>query len=244
MKKILHKIKHLIGRKQIVYPVHANEILQSNVNSTSGGTLEGKNVLIISNCLEDLGTYKEILDTEKCHISMAILDEKNAKGLNIKSYYSLRPSDIKEDTCLLDTLSGELVGPFDIIINSLSVGADELLFHIDSTENRFDGVKLFYQLSQIESDYFIVHNKAGHLLNICLYKNTVQANVVKASMKNLICGLGVSLGRHGIIVNGITAERSIPREDVIKTGAYLISRYGEVLLGEVMELKPFAGGIQ
>lgn len=247
VKKILRKIKLLIGKKQIIYPICTNEIFQSNVkgnvNSTSGGTLEGKNVLIISNCAEDLSRYKKILELEKCCISTAILDEKNTQGMNKMNSYCLKPSDIRADTSLLETLSGELVGPFDIIINALCVGPDQLLFHIDSTENRFDGVKLFYQLSQIESDYFIIHNKAGHLLNICLYENTVQANVVKASIKSLICGLGIALGRHGIIANGITAEISIPREDVIKTGAYLISRYGEVLAGEVMELKSFDGGI-
>ena len=238
LKRILRKIKKQIGKKLIINPIFSCEKYINNLSSMSGGTLEGKNVLVITNRLQTLNIYRDFLLQENCRACYAFFDGANDKSSNIKiNYYCFTTDSIQSNAGLIEKFASKLYGPIDIIINTLFIGDDENFFNRKGLENRFDGVKLFYQLVQIESEYFILHDKAGHLLNICMYEDNVQSNIIKDSIKSLTEGLGLDLGRLGIIVNGISAVETIPSNDVVKTGVYLISRYGEVLAGEVLEMK-------
>lgn len=224
IKKIVYKLRYLIGKKKKVDPLYELGVNEPCWNSMSGGTLEGKNILVLYNSEEDYALFRDVLEQEKCYYCLHNLS-------------SVKNREIEDEESWIEGLAGNLVGPFDVIINMIYIGAEMQLFDNNQQEIHRDGMKIFYQLNQKESNYFIRHQIMGRIVNAAIYESTEQGEIVGAVIKNMTMGLGLALGAHKVIIGGFIARSIIPRKSLMQTSIFCASRYGDILSGSVMDLK-------
>ena len=60
--------------------------------------------------------------------------------------------------------------------------------------------------------------------------------IAKGNTVSMIRGLGTSLGKHGVIVNGVQACKTVPINVITKTTVYLNGKYGYILAGESINM--------
>ena len=61
--------------------------------------------------------------------------------------------------------------------------------------------------------------------------------VIKKNVEMLIRGLSEVLANHGLICNGIIADKNVPLKDIVNSALFLSSKYGQIMSGEVLQMK-------
>ena len=118
--------------------------------------------------------------------------------------------------------SATLIGPFTNIINIIK---DE-----DSKGNSI--VYDAYNLLQIESNYLVEVANKGSISTAFISDKNENCKAVES----LIKGLSLALGGHGVIENGMIANKTVQLQDILNSLSYLNSKYGYILAGEVLIL--------
>lgn len=118
--------------------------------------------------------------------------------------------------------SESLIGPFTNIIN--------IIYDMNSTE----GNKVYevYNLLQIESNYLIEVVDKGVISTAFISNVDEECKAVESLLK----GLSLVLGEHGVIENGLIANKTVDVKDILEVLSYLNSKYGYILTGEVLRL--------
>jgi hypothetical protein len=210
MRNAMQIFKHLFGSAIYIKPVSDKNIYKVNKSSFTGNSLDGSNVLVVTNfseCSDEIIILKEQMKNEHCNCSVISLVSNE-----------LAKSDIIQ-------AGADLVGTYEHIIN---------LFRMEKGNcTQEDSVRLIYQILQIESDYLIEDVKKGSLCTAIISDD----EVVKNTVSSLLKGLGGVLGNHSVIENGIASSRNVPIDKIVKTSAYLSSKYGQILAGEVLNME-------
>ena len=207
----LGKLKKIIGIPIRVRPIIDIQQYEGIDKSYSGGSLYNKNTIFVSNFIKNVtNSFNEIIKTE---------------GIHAISYYDnndvIDGSDIKR-------LSGELLGPMTNIVN---------IFIVKSNDEQ--EVYKIYNSIQNEVSYLVENDIQGSISTALVYDSALPVATKSAvqGLRGLIEGLGTRLPNHGIVSNGVIAEKNTPVEMVINTLLYFNGKYGCVLDGEIMELK-------
>lgn len=118
--------------------------------------------------------------------------------------------------------SESLIGPFTNIIN--------IIYDMKSTEE--NKVYEVYKLLQIESNYLIEVVDNGAISTAFISNRDEECKAVESLLK----GLSLVLGEHGVIENGLIANKTVDVKDILDVLSYLNSKYGFILTGEVLRL--------
>ena len=210
---IFQKIRRVMGTAQIKEAISDPFIYKDNKKSFAGNTLEGSNVLIVTNCKEassEVMKIKELLDTEKCNFRFIYV------GI--------------EEFCIsqIEESVRNFIGRVDHIINILDVN----ILHGRA-------VMQIYKCLQTEAKYAIdkICRGGGICVTVRYDSNTdpgLQAEI--NAISKAVNGLGMVMADHDIIVNGAVIQKSVPLEDELATVIFLCSKYGQILAGEVLEM--------
>lgn len=206
LQKVLTKMLDLDQREPIVDDYK----YYFDGKSYAGGSLSDSNILIVSN-IKDTKGIENRLKKEGAFVSEIKL-EKDILNLNI-----------------INNAKAHLLGPYTHIFNVLQIGNDTDIFS-DS-----DSLRNMYQWLQIEADYLV---ELGQIATVCvvLVLGSDTCSIVADSIEGMIKGLSETLGRHGIIINGLCADESVPLECVVKWMSFLGSKYGHILTGNFLHL--------
>ena len=220
--KIWHVIKRIIGKKKYLFPMYDRNNYPINKKTYSGASLETLNVLIVCNN-QDVGLeFEERLCIENANYSLVFktddsLDENN-----------------------MSVAAEKLVGKFNKIINIVDFKSNSLDMNIIQFKKNdcSDMSRLFYQWMQIESNYLINNNiYMPTITNVGInFSDSVDDTIAKGNTVSMIRGLGTSLGKHGVIVNGVQACKTVPINVITKTTVYLNGKYGYILAGESINM--------
>lgn len=118
--------------------------------------------------------------------------------------------------------SATLIGPFTNIIN--------IIYDANTQDN--NSAYEVYSLLQIESNYLIEVANKGTLSTAFISEKNENCK----SIESLIKGLSLALGEHGVIENGLIANKTVKIHDILNSLSYLNSKYGYILAGEVLIL--------
>lgn len=206
MGKILKLCKKLFGKENIVHPIVDQYKYNESCKSTSGGSLEGKNVLVIVSDPKFSDYVRNYYSPLGANMVIDMVNNIMGKGV----------TEISK-SC------GALIGPFTNIINIIRAS--------DSSVND-NPVYSVYNLLQIESDYLIEVTKKGIISTAFITDNPDNGKAVESTFK----GLSLALGKHDVIENGAIMCSEIQEKDVLDTISYLNSKYGYILAGEVLTM--------
>ena len=117
----------------------------------------------------------------------------------------------QENIIDIESSSSTLIGPFTNIIN--------IIYEV-------------YNLLQIESDYLIEVANKGSISTAFISDRNENCKATES----LIKGLSLALGEHGVIENGLIANKAVQLHDILNSLSYLNSKYGYILAGEVLIL--------
>lgn len=212
---MLRKIKSILGKQDVIKPIVDMRNYGTNTSSYTGNSLSDSNVLFVSNIKlanKDVNVIEGIMQKENCNYTIFEYEE-----------------DRVLDTLNIREVAKSLIGPFDHVIN---------LFYVNQNINE-DFVEDFYKNIKVETEYLINSVKYGTVCTAIIYNSNIEIEK-KASlhgMKSLIAGLGIVLPNHGLISNGVLADDRIPIASIINTVLFLSSKFGQILTGEVFEMK-------
>lgn len=213
------RIKEMIGRPQYISPICDQTLYGTNVNSFAGNSLSKSNVLVITNLLPQAEKIAKIdirLGCESCEFKILFLQEED---ITVEQMH-----DSGQD----------LVKDFEHIINLIYTGDGDGHDYFPLAEP----MKSVYRLLQRECDYLIDRVQYGTICTAILKgptNNTSRASSL-AGIESLIKGLGGAMAKKGPIVNGVSANEGIPFEDVLAAVVYMSSKYGQILVGEVLRM--------
>lgn len=201
----------VLGKLKIIRPIIDTCDYKNNEQSYCGNSLSKSNALIIVNEKEHVSYIEKVLMKERCNISTILLDENK----------KIKIADIVDAGI-------NSIGPFQHIF---------FLYRI-SHQDYFACEKVYEDLKCI-TEYMIGTNTLGSI-SIALITDLELSNKMMATVngiESLIKGLGYALPNHGIIINGIKAEASVPMKSIIRTLSFLSSKYGQVLTGEIIQMR-------
>lgn len=161
---------------------------------------------------------KNILIVVSCQDIYESVDEW-ASDLGAKVVVETQENIVKNN---IVSSSATLIGPFTNIIN--------IIYDADSKDN--DHVYDVYSLLQIESNYLIEVPNKGSISTAFISDKNENCKAVES----LIKGLSLALGKHGVIENGLIADKTVQLHDILNSLSYLNSKYGYILAGEVLIL--------
>lgn len=217
--KIIKLIKKLIGHRILVQPIIDNRIYDNVTDSYSGNSLQSSNVLIISNTTEYVNEISERYKKEGCEV---VIIGKEDGNLSLDSIEKAREN---------------ILGHFDRIVNIIEPCEGSQLMTANDEYNDDDLERMVYQWMQVEVDYLDKNLTRSFLHVVLIEKDMEYIEVLSHSIVNMVRGLAKMLLPHGIICNGVSACMSVPRNAVAKTLMFISSKYGEVIAGEVIQLK-------
>lgn len=128
----------------------------------------------------------------------------------------------KENIIDIASSSATLIGPFTNIIN--------IIYDADSQDN--NSVYEVYNLLQIEINYLIEVANKGSISTAFISDKNENCKAIES----LIKGLSLAIGEHGVIENGLIANKSVQLHDIFNSLSYINSKYGYILAGEVLIL--------
>ena len=210
--RMFQKIRKIIGTALVKEPIADQFVYKDNEKSFAGNTMEGANVLVVTNCKEasfEVNVMKKMLDSEKCN-------------------YRFMHTGI-EGFCIsqINEIVGNFIGQIDHIINILDV--DMLHGSI---------VMPVYKCLQEEAEYAIGKMQGGSICVAVRYDTDInpgrQAEI--NALSKAVSGLGSVMLDHGIIMNGAVIQKSVPLEDELAAVIYLCGKYGQILAGGVLEM--------
>lgn len=206
MGKLKKVIKNYFGKEIVVNPMVDQYKYCTESRDYAGGSLQCKNILII--------TSKNRINTVQSII----------RRTNLKASFLVFDNIISEDYSSITSVNSDNLGPFTNIVNILE---DE-----DNVKSTDEMIKTAYKLLQIESDYLIRKSNHG-IISSAFITNDL---VLTATIESLIKGLSLALGKHGVIENGLIADKTVQLHDILNSLSYLNSKYGYILAGEVLIL--------
>lgn len=212
---IMNHIRRIFGKVEFVIPISEPNIYRENRTSFAGNSLEGSNLLLITNYSKNDEVIKKAMlmfRSEGCNAKYYKLD---AESFEIQSIVDAGRNNIR---------------PFDHIINFIDVE--------DGTTISDDWVEQIYSMLQKETDYLVIKTKQSSLCSIFFVgeDETAKKKGEINAFQSLIKGLGPALARHGIIENGAAILKSIPARDATAVAIFLSSKYGQILAGEVLDM--------
>ena len=110
---------------------------------------------------------------------------------------------------------------FDHIINYISVCNDKDVYEL-------------YSLLQKESEYLISYKTYGTICTVVIMDE--DSICIVNAIKSLIEGNGWVMANHNIISNGILALNNITIDEIVKSALFLSGKYGQLLVGNIIEL--------
>ena len=128
----------------------------------------------------------------------------------------------QENIIDITSSSATLIGPFTNIIN--------IIYDADSKD--INSVYEVYNLLQIESNYLIEVANKGSISTAFISDKNENCKAIES----LIKGLSLAIGEHGVIENGLIANKSVQLHDIFNSLSYINSKYGYILAGEVLIL--------
>lgn len=212
------KISKFFMRKTYIEPLCDSFRYTPIYDSFAGGSLARSNILVITNNDIDEEVVKNVFEKENCYLSLLCLDNEQLSCDTIK-------------TSLLN-----FVGPVNCFINIVHINEDNYLIN-NNHFNETDSLRLLYAWLQKETDYLISFNIHATISSAVIKDESIDSNSIGASANAIIKGLARVLGNHGIIENGLVADANVQFEDVLHTLVYLSSKYGQVLVGEVLNMR-------
>lgn len=219
MGRIKKYIRKLFYKKITIKPIIDLVQYAPIEGSYAGGSLAESNVLLVSN-LKDLN----MTDIEEC------FRKENAVVAAIRTDGGLAADDITE--------AGEpLLGPFTHIINIVRQTGGNAVLTEDGGYNEDDAMCMIYQWLQAEADLLVKQGGYSTICTVYIKDHSADACIYANSMDMCITGLARVLAGHRIICNGIVASSEVPLMRVMQTAVFLSSKYGQVMAGEVLNLK-------
>ena len=206
MSKLKKVIKKVIGQEKIVNPMIDQYNYCKEYFGWSGGALQSKNILIVTN-INVINEVQSLISVENANVSIFSIDKILSEGCSS-----------------IASASSDNVGPFTNIIN--------LIKDNSQNTNEEEIVKISYKLLQIECDYLINKPNCGVISSGIITNNLVMSGTIES----LFEGLSLALGRHNIIENGLIADLKTSITDIVNALTYLNSKYGYILAGEVLIL--------
>lgn len=176
----------------------------------AGGSLQGQNILIVTNSSIKESVIEDILALEDCSAKMLFLP----KGELTKQHIA--------------ECGENILGPFTHIIN---------VVYGDDVDNH-EPQSTAYQWMQVQTEYLVSREQYGTICTTLIAKEDCSAEV-KAKLfaaENMVRGLGLVMASHGVIVNGVSADENVGLSNVMKAATYMCSKYGQILAGEVLNL--------
>ena len=85
-------------------------------------------------------------------------------------------------------------------------------------------------------DYLVNLEQYATITTAFVCGTSLDSNVKKKNAEMCIRGLAEVLANHGMICNGIIANRNIELKELLTTSVFLSSRYGQIMTGEVLKL--------
>lgn len=214
IKKTLSKLS---GGYKLETPVCDKYIYDGNFKSFCGGSLSESNVLVLTNGTNDNILFDEWAEQEHMEVRLLQKEDDSLSAIDIKKY------------------SNDLIGPFTHIINLVSLYGRYNNANNKSNSNEYT-LRLLYQWLQVESDYLIRLNQTTSICSIIDVKDDgLLATTEEQAISSLISGLGLALGKHSVITNGVSVRNNDIR-NALNLAGYLSSKYGYLMAGEVLKM--------
>lgn len=200
-----------MGKTEWRVPIYDDNIFEHNEQSFCGGSLMGSRILVVLDSCDDevVELLKNYLDMERVVFTIVSCElEENLEDVLLKK--------------------GCIERNFEHIINYFGKGI------------QINCVKYLYFLLQQEILY--VTKKRLQYGTICSVvvddeEDDIQAKAGIIASKSLLLGLGNLVSNYNLIQSGIIASRSVPLEKIVETAIFLSGKYGQMLTGEVIEMK-------
>ncbi len=214
--KILSLIKRILGHAEYTETI-ADKFGNANIpEGYAGGSLVVKNILLISNTELPSEVVKEVVSKEEAHYSIVTLDDLMTNSV-------------------ISNAGKDLIGPFNHVINVFSDKEGRPLLN-ENKYNDKDNIYQLYQWQQVEVDYLVRLNQYATICTVFITDSSIDSNVKKRNVEMCIRGLAEALSNHGMICNGIIANKEISIKELLTTSVFLSSRYGQIMTGEVLKL--------
>lgn len=220
MNKIKGIIKKCFLHKETIHPIIDPVQYASIEESYGGGSLSESNVLVVTN--------DQTLAIES--IKKRFSKERASTGILFASSDNLKLNDIVQ-------AGNELIGPFTHVINIFRFNEQGNIVKPDGTFNSEDMMRLAYQWCQTEVDYLVKTSNYATLCTVFVHSDSTDSVVIGSGISHLISGLAKVLSPHGIICNGVTVMPSVPQDAWLATVAFLSSKYGQIMTGEVLNME-------
>ena len=214
--KLLNLIKRILGHAEYTEAI-ADKYGNTNIpGGYAGGSLAAQNILLISNTELPSEVVKSVIAKEEAYYSVVTLDEQMTDKV-------------------ITNAGRDLIGPFTHVINVFFDKEERPLLN-GNKYNEKDSVYQLYQWQQVEVDYLVKLNQYATICTIFIGESSIEGNVKKHNVEMCIRGLAEVLSNHGMICNGIIANKDIDFKDLLTTSVFLSSRYGQIMTGEVLKL--------
>ncbi len=215
--RLKNVIKRIFGRARYI-DVIADKTCNANIpDGYAGGSLADDNLIIISNSELPNNVVTGVFANEHIYYS------------TLKINQFLRKDDIKDS-------GKDLIGPFSHIINVFYDSDNNSLINKDGTYNSNDSIYQFYQWHQEEVDYLVELDKYATVCSVFITGSSVDNRIKRKNVEMCVRGLAEALSNHGVICNGIIANKTDDVRELLQSAIFLSSRYGQIMTGEVLML--------
>ncbi len=215
---MLRRIKRIVGEKIIVEPIVDYNRYMPSEESYAGNSLSETNMLIVTNVEIPQSVVNGIEKKEGLCVSIMTPDG------------NLTIDQIRKT-------GNQLIGPYTHIVNIYSKDKAMDLLGLDDTYPEDDEMYRVYQWLQEETSYLVPMNQYATICTVFIDDKTQHSSVLSKNIDMCIRGLGEVLGNHSIISNGMVATKEIPFDVIMNTALFLSSKYGQIMTGEVLNLK-------
>ncbi len=212
--RLMNVFKRFFGRARCI-DVIVDKTCNVNIpDGYAGGSLANDNIIIVTNAELSI-KVEDVLKKEEVYYSTLLT----------KGQFCL--DDIKD--------SGKnLVGPFTHIINVFYDNDNMSLISESGLYNEKDSMYKFYQWLQTEVDYLVESNNYSTICSVFITGSLVDNRVKRKNVEMCIRGLAEALSNHGMICNGIIANKNSDLRELLQSAIFLSSRYGQIMTGEVL----------
>ncbi len=215
--RFLNLVRRALGGGKKLEAIVDKAINANISDGYAGGSLANDNLIIISNAELPINIVMDIFTKEKVYFS------------TLESKELLRIDDIKD-------AGKNLVGPFTHIINVIYDNDDMSLISKNGQYNEKDSIYQLYKWHQTEVDYLVELQKYSTICSIFITGSSVDNCVKRKNVEMCVRGLAEALSNHGVICNGIIANKTDDVKELLQSAIFLSSRYGQIMTGEVLML--------
>ena len=212
--KIKNIIKRILGKANVVYPLD-DKVIYPESKGYAGGSLYMSNILLVTN-IKDVDSILTMYEQEKAKVTV------------------LNGNDGITKEQIVGAESNK-TGRFEHIINLFRMKDNDTLINHGYNDN--DICSQVYDVLKSETEYLAPNNLYATICTAVQDAGYGDFEIESASVKACVEGLAKPLGNHRLICNGILADKGIELKDIVATTIYFSSKYGQILAGQVIELK-------